>query len=87
MLYITNTYNYFFKVDEQDINVADLKDCTIHETEEAMYAHVCAACGLELDEVEGSAILVTKTQASAPNDCMYDFEEASAAEYINTFIL
>ena len=85
MLYITNKRHYYFEVDDKDVVTNDLKDCIIHESEEAMYSYVARETGVDLEEIEGSSIIVTETQATAANGCFYDFDSASAAEYINEF--
>lgn len=62
MLFIANSQSHYFSVSptvQLDIERLKTQGCTICSTLQDLYTHIMEALSLEIDEVEGTELLIT----------------------------
>lgn len=64
MLFVANSQSHYFSVSptvQLDIELLKTQGCTICATLQDLYTHVMETLSLEIDEVEGTELLITSS--------------------------
>lgn len=91
-MFVINPHGHFFviRADEVEIDPSALIDCDLFDTEQAMMEAVCRTQDLDMDEIEGMAMVIMRSRITGEPVCVEDRGavetiEGDVAQYVRDY--